>query len=107
MKRLGMMIGIKENKIEDYKKLHAEVWPPVLKNLTELNCRNYSIFLRGNLLFSYMEYHGDDYERDMRFMSENKAVREWWAVCGPCQEPMPNRNKGDWWSPMEEVFHHD
>ena len=107
MKRLGMIIGIKENRVEEYKKLHAEVWPQVLENLTELNCRNYSIFLRGNLLFSYMEYCGDDYDRDMKLMSDNKAVQEWWAVCGPCQEPMQNRKKGDWWSLMEEVFHHD
>ena len=107
MKRLGMIIGIKENRIEEYKKLHEEVWPQVLENLTSLNCRNYSIFLRGNLLFSYMEYCGDDYDRDMKLMSDNKAVQEWWAVCGPCQEPMQNRKNGDWWSPMEEVFHHD
>ena len=107
MKRLGMVIGIKKNKIEEYKKLHSEVWPKVLKNLTDLNCRNYSIYLRDNLLFSYMEYHGNDYDRDMNLMAENKAVQEWWALCGPCQVPMRNKKNGEWWSPMEEVFHHN
>ena len=76
MKRLGMVIGIKDDRIEEYKRLHAKVWPEVLENLTELNCRNYSIYLRGNLLFSYMEYWGDDYNRDMRLMAENKIVQE-------------------------------
>ena len=107
MKRLGMVIGIKEDKIDEYKRLHAEVWPDVLQNLTDLNCKNYSIYLRHNLLFSYMEYWGDDYDRDMRLMANNKTVQEWWAVCTPCQIPMPNRKKGEWWAPMEEVFHHD
>ena len=59
------------------------------------------------MLFSYMEYWGDDYDRDMRLMANNKTVHEWWAVCTPCQIPMPNRKKGEWWAPMEEVFHHD
>ena len=27
--------------------------------------------------------------------------------CGPCQKPLENRKKGEWWSLMEEVFHHD
>ena len=31
MKRFGMVIGIQPDKIEEYKKLHAAVWPDVLK----------------------------------------------------------------------------
>ena len=107
MKRLGMMIGIKEEKVEEYKVLHSNVWPEVLQNLTDLHCKNYSIFLHNNVLFGYMEYHGEDYEGDMKRMSENPKVKEWWAVCGPCQAPLSNRKNGDWWSPMEEVFHHN
>ena len=52
MKRIGMMIGIKPEKIDEYKKLHDKVWPEVLENLTELNCKNYSIYLHNNLLFN-------------------------------------------------------
>ena len=64
MLRIGVTIGIKEDKIEEYKKLHAKVWPEVLENLTELNFKNYSIYLHNNMLFGYMEYHGNDIERD-------------------------------------------
>ena len=42
MIRLGMTLGIKEEKIEEYKKLHANVWPEVLENLTELNFKTVS-----------------------------------------------------------------
>ena len=107
MLRIGVTIGIKEDKIEDYKKLHGKVWPEVLKNLTELNFKNYSIYLHNNVLFGYMEYHGNDIERDNQLMANNKKVQEWWSVCGPCQIPDPNRKKGEWWSVMEEVFHHE
>ena len=102
-----MMIGIRPGKIEASKELHRNVWPEILENLTDLNCRNYSIFLKNSVLFGYMEYHGNDIERDNLLMASNKKVQEWWSVCGPCQIPDPNRKKGEWWSSMEEVFHHD
>ena len=79
----------------------------VLENLTELNFKNYSIYLHNNMLFGYMEYHGNDIERDNQLMANNKKVQEWWSICGPCQIPDPNRKKGEWWSVMEEVFHHE
>ena len=85
MLRIGVTIGIKKDKIEEYKKLHAKVWPEVLENLTELNFKNYSIYLHNNMLFGYMEYHGNDIERDNQLMANNKKVQEWWSVCGPCQ----------------------
>ena len=104
MLRIGVTIGIKEDKIEEYKKLHAKVWPEVLENLTELNFKNYSIYLHNNVLFGYMEYHGNDIQRDNQLMANNKKVQEWWTVCGPCQIPDPNRKKGEWWSVMKRFF---
>ena len=60
MKRMGMVIGIKPERIEEYKKTHAAVWPEVLAKIADCNMRNYTIFLREpeNLLFGYFEYHG-------------------------------------------------
>ena len=31
MKRYGSVVGVKEEKIDEYKKLHAAVWPEILK----------------------------------------------------------------------------
>ena len=109
MQRMGMVIGIAPEKIETYKRLHAETWPEVLARITACNIRNYSIFLREpeNLLFSYFEYVGDDFEADMEKMAADPKTQEWWAVCGPCQQPLDTRRKGEWWAMMEEVFHHD
>ena len=65
MKRYGMVIGLNEDKIEEYKKLHEAAWPEVLKTIEECNIRNYSIYLHrldeaGYYLFSYFEYVGCD-----------------------------------------------
>lgn len=46
MQRMGMVIGLKSNKIEVYKRLHAAVWPEILAKISDCNITNYSIFLR-------------------------------------------------------------
>jgi len=112
MKRYGMVIGLKQDRIEQYKKLHAAVWPDVLKMIAECNIRNYSIYLRrlpdGNhYLFSYFEYVGDDFAGDMAKMAADPTTQKWWDVCMPCQKPLPDRGEGQWWAGMEEVFHCD
>jgi len=107
MKRYGMVIGIKPEKIEEYKKLHANVWPGVLEMIKKCNLDNYSIYLKDNYLFSYYEYVGVDYETDMKKMASDPLTLEWWDVCMPCQQPLDNRKEGEWWSQMEELFHLD
>jgi len=107
MKRYGQVIGLKPEKLEEYKKLHAAVWPDVLKKITECNVRNYSIFHKDGLLFAYMEYIGNDFEADMAKMTADSITQKWWAVCKPCQRPLETRAEGEWWANMEEVFHWD
>lgn len=109
MKRYGSVIAIKPDKIEEYKRLHSQVWPGVLARITDCNIRNYSIYLRQpeNLLFSYFEYLGDDFQADMAKMAADPETQAWWDVCTPCQEPLQSRGKGEHWALMEEVFHHD
>ena len=110
VKRYGDVLGVKPEKIEEYKQLHADVWPAVLKMIKQCNIRNYSIYLREleegkYYLFSYFEYTGDDFEADMAKMAADPTTQEWWAVCMPCQIPIPTRKQGEWWANMEEVFH--
>jgi len=109
MQRMGQIIGLNAEKIAEYKRLHAAVWPDVLKMITACNIRNYSIFLKEpeNLLFAYFEYHGTDFAADSAKMAADKTTQEWWAVCMPCQKPFESRADGEWWAGMEEVFHHD
>jgi L-rhamnose mutarotase len=105
MKRYGMVIKVRPEKLEEYKRLHAQVWPAVLKMIGECNIRNYSIYHKDGYLFSYFEYHGGDFGTDMARMAADPLTQEWWAVCKPCQEPLPTRAPGEWWADMEEVFH--
>jgi len=109
MQRMGMMIGVNSEKVAEYKRLHAAVWPEVLAMISACNIRNYSIFLREpeNILFGYWEYHGTDFAADMAKMAADPKTQEWWDVCIPCQVPLETRKEGEWWAMMEEVFHTD
>jgi|SRR5690606_8663263 len=109
MKRMGMLIGLKPDRIAEYKKLHSAVWPEILDKIRECNIRNYTIFLREpeNHLFGYWEYVGDDFAEDMRRMAADPNTQRWWQVCMPCQEPLETRGEDEWWAMMEEVFHCD
>ena len=88
-------------------KYHQAVWPEVLQRITECNIRNYSIFLRDGILFSYFEYDGEDYAQDMAKMAADPKTQEWWAIMNPMQMPLENRADGEWWASMQEVFHMD
>ncbi|MEW6234090.1 MAG: L-rhamnose mutarotase [Candidatus Omnitrophota bacterium] len=112
IQRYGMVIGIKPEKIEYYKKLHANPWPGVITKLKDCHVRNYSIYLRQVndkdwFLFGYLEYDGKDFDADMAKMAADAETQRWWKETDPCQIPLPNRKPGDQWSIMEEVFHMD
>jgi len=107
MERYGSLIKVRAAKLEEYKKLHAAVWPEILDMIRQCNIRNYSIYYKDGVLFSYYEYIGDDYDGDMAKMAADPNTQKWWDVCMPCQEPLETRAPGEWWASMEEVFHSD
>ena len=107
MKRYGSVLKIKPGCLEEYTRLHAAVWPSVLKKIKECNIRNYSIYHKDGYMFSYYEYVGNDYEKDMKSMADDPETQRWWSICDPLQEPLETRKEGEWWAEMEEVFHTD
>lgn len=107
MERHGSVIKIKLSKLEEYKKLHANVWPEVAKTITKCNIRNYSIYYKDGYLFSYFEYTGKDFKEDLKRMADDPITKKWWGICKPMQIPLETREEGEWWANMEEVFHQD
>jgi L-rhamnose mutarotase len=59
-----MVIKVKPDNFQEYKQLHVQVWPDVLKMIKECNIRNYSIYHKDGYLFSYFEYVGNDFDDD-------------------------------------------
>jgi len=107
IKRVGMVIKLKPEYIEEYKALHADSNPGVRDLLVKANMRNFSIFLHqlddGNYYeFGYYEYHGNDFEADMAKLAKEDRNIEWLKVCDPMQVPLDGY---DGWAEMEQVYY--
>ena len=112
VQRYASVIGVKAEALDKYKALHANPWPEINAKLKQVNIQNYSIYLTqfpdGNhYLFGYFEYTGKDFDADMKQMADDPKTKEWWSHTDPMQLPLENRDKGDWWKAMEEVYHLD
>jgi L-rhamnose mutarotase len=106
---MGMVIGVRPEKLAEYKALHAKPWPEMDAALSAANIRNYSIYLREpeNLLFGYWEYVGTDYAQDMKTLGERAITKRWLALTDPCQMPLKTAAPGEWWSTLPEIYHLD
>lgn len=105
--RFGSVIKLIPEKYDLYRELHANPWPGVDSLLRVYHIRNYSIYYRDGLLFSYMEYTGENWDLDMASMSKEPILREWWKLTDPCKEPVESSAEGKWLAPMEELYHLD
>jgi L-rhamnose mutarotase len=108
--RYGMITGVKPEKLEYYKQLHAHPWPQVIAKIKECNIHNYSIYLQKigdkDYLFSYFEYTGKDFDADMKKMAADTTTQRWWKETDPCQLPLPEvAANTQIWTKMGEVFY--
>jgi L-rhamnose mutarotase len=108
VKRVGMVIGIKPEKIAEYKELHADSNPGVRDLLTKYHMHNFSIYLHeidGKYYeFGYYEYTGKNFEADMAKLDAEPRNKEWLSICDPMQIPLEGY---DSWAEMELVYRND
>lgn len=101
----GQVGRLKENKIEEYKNLHALVWHDVLKMIKECNLQNYSIFIKEDVVFAYFEYTGSDYEADMKHMADDPVTQKWWANTKPCFAAYNDMSNENFYEDMQSIFY--
>jgi L-rhamnose mutarotase len=102
-RRFGMVCRLRPERRQEYLDLHAAVWPAVDAMSTECGIRNFTIFVRGDVLFGYYEYVGDDYEADQARMARDPVTQEWWALTAACQLPFDADSPEPTWQPLDEV----
>lgn len=110
VQRHAWVTGLKPEKADYYRKLHANPWPAVNAKIKECNIRNFSIYERDiagkSYLFAYLEYTGNDFDADMKKMAADPETRRWWKETDPCQSPLPDAAaKGQIWSDTKEIYH--
>ena len=107
--RYAWVTGLKPEKADYYRQLHAHPWPKVNAMIKQCHIQNFSIHQReiaGQLyLFAYLEYTGADFEADMRRMAADPETQRWWKETDPCQSPLPDAAaNGKIWADTTEVY---
>ena len=77
-------------------------WPEILQVLEECHFHHYSISIKGNELFTYYEYTGDDLEADERRMGESPDMQRWWTHTKPC---FLYHDEGHYYDDLTEIFY--
>jgi L-rhamnose mutarotase len=73
--RVGFVLEVKPERIDEYVEAHAAVWPEMLAALKAAGIRNYTIFRAGVCVFGYFET--DDREATERFLAQQPVCAEW------------------------------
>jgi len=105
VKRVGMVIGINPDHIEEYKRLHADGNFGVRDLLSKYHMENFSIFLteiEGKWYeFGYYEYTGENFDTDMAELAKEPRNIEWLKICDAMQIPLPDEKS---WREMERIY---
>ena len=104
-KRYAMAVRLKDEKREFYIKNHANVWPEILDELKKIKVKNYSIYLKEDFMFGYLEYDGDNFDQDMVEMGKIPIVKKWTDLMIECFSPFPNNENNNSWVMMDEIFY--
>ena len=107
VKRVGMVIGIRPDRISAYESLHAASNPGVRDLLNKYHMHNFSIYIQQledgkYYLFGYYEYTGSDYDGDMAKLAREPRNQKWLSTTDPTQIPLKGQKS---WAIMQEVYH--
>jgi L-rhamnose mutarotase len=107
MKRIGFVLKVKQDRIEEYKRHHERVWPEMLQALRETGWHNYSLFMRDDgLLFGYFETP-DSLQAAQALMLEKEVNTRWQEFMAPYFESPNNSRPDEMFVELTEVFHLD
>lgn len=78
MRRICFTLQVKPERLEEYRRRHARVWPDMLAALRDTGWTDYSLFLREDgLLVGYLRT--DDFDRARVDMDSTEVNARWQA----------------------------
>jgi L-rhamnose mutarotase len=104
MERVGFVMRLLPGQEAEYRRRHAAVWPEMLDALRAAGAHDYSIFLRGEDLFGYLEV--DDLERFQREIAASEVNARWQREMAGLIDPLTDPATG-FHRRLDEVFHLD
>ncbi len=107
MKRVGFLLKVKSDKMEEYRGRHQAVWPEMLAALRRTGWHNYSLFMRADgLLFGYFETP-DSFQAALNGMAKEEINATWQADMVPFFENLTGTQADQSMLELAEVFHLD
>lgn len=107
MKRVGFVLKVRPDRLEEYKRHHQSVWPEMLDALRRTGWHNYSLFLRPDgTLFGYFETP-DSFAAALDGMAQEEVNARWQALMAPYFEALEGSRPDERMAELEEVFHLD
>ncbi len=107
MKRVGFLLKVKPDRLEEYKKRHQAVWPEMQDALRRTGWHNYSLFMRDDgLLFGYFETP-DSFQAARAGMAQEEVNARWGEYMNSFFEELGDALPEEGMLELEEVFHLD
>ncbi len=107
MKRVGFLLKVKPEKLQEYQAHHKQVWPEMLAALQRTGWHNYSIFAREDgLLFGYFETP-ESFQAALEGMSHEEVNARWQDFMAPYFEGLGGAHADESMLELAEIFHLD
>lgn len=107
MQRYCLTLDLKEDAaiIEEYKKIHKNVWPDILERIKADGITVMDIYNIGNRLFMIMEVKdGFSFEEKAASDAADPRVQEWENFMWNFQQQLPWAKPGEKWVIMDKIF---
>ncbi len=107
MTRVGFLLKVRKEYIDEYKIHHKNVWAEMQNALSRNGWRNYSLFIRPDgLLFGYFEAE-KSLADSLKGMESEKINTDWQKLMSPYFEILEGSAPDRSMLELEEIFHLD
>jgi len=104
--RVCFTLRVRPERLVEYRRRHAEVWPEMRDALRDAGWRNYSLFLREDgLLIGYLEC--DEFAAALAAMASSEVNARWQREMAPFFELPAGGAPDTSMTPIGEIFHVD
>lgn len=107
-KEIAFALDLKDDPgtVAEYCDWHMKVWPEIMRGMAKYGVLAQNIYLIGSRMFMVLQVEDDfDYRVDFaRYMHETPRASDWDRLMRNLQQPVPGKQEGDWWAPMERVY---
>jgi L-rhamnose mutarotase len=103
MPHYAFKLRLKADAVEEYEREHQRVWPELLAKLKAVGISEYSIFRRGQELV--LSLRVDDFDRAWDELDRDPVNLRWQEFMSRLFEPAPEKQVGERFAMMKEVFY--